>query len=174
MTERLFLALWPNDRVKAQIEAAATGLIFDAGRKVASCNYHVTLAFLGDSDATRRACIEQVAASIRSRSVEFVLTVAQWRRKTGILWLAADEVPEQLVELTRSLQTSLVHCGYSPERRPFRLHVTLARDVARAPSQQKISPIRWSADAISLVSSRLTPQGPQYTVVKEWPLTKPA
>lgn len=169
MTERLFVALWPDDGVRAALLAAAGGLAL-GGRAVAPSNLHATLVFLGNADAARRACIERAIDGVQAMSFQCALTHAEWQRRSRIVWLAADQVPAALGTLVAALQGALEACGHAPERRPYRLHVTLARDVARAPRKQPISPIVWTARDVCLVTSRLGARGSTYDVVRRWPL----
>jgi 2'-5' RNA ligase len=168
MTERLFVALWPDDGVRAQLAEACSRLSLEGGRVIASHNLHVTIVFLGNADAERRVCIEQALGSVRGSAFDFTFTHVEWRRRTGIVWLAADEAPAPLLALVAELRTALAACA--PESRPYRLHLTLARDVAQGPRRQAIAPIRWRTCAVTLASSRLTPKGSEYSVVRQWPL----
>jgi 2'-5' RNA ligase len=168
MTERLFLALWPDDDVRADVARVSARLALD-GRNVPSRNLHVTLAFLGNVAPTSRACIEESIASTRATVFEFALTRLEWRRRTGIVWLAAEEVPTELLGLVDGLNVALARCGRTPERRAFRLHVTLARDVAHGPARQAITPVRWRAKTLSLVASAPGASGSEYRVLRAWP-----
>lgn len=170
MSERLFLALWPDSSARAALDSVSRGLALQGGRIIPAHSLHVTLVFLGGVDAVRRGCIEQAVASVRAEPFEFELTAVEWRRKTGIVWATAPEVPAPLLDLVASLQSALTPCQHSPEPRAHRLHVTLARDVRMAPRRQVIAPIAWRAAELCLVSSTLTPTGSDYTVARRWPL----
>lgn len=171
MSERLFLALWPDEGVQGALDSVTRGLPLKGGRIVPAHNLHVTLTFLGNVDAPRRACVEQAVSSVRASAFEFLLTAVEWRRKTGIVWATAAEIPAALPGLVASLQAALTACQYSPDPRPYRPHVTLARDVRAGPRRQAIAPIRWRCGEICLVSSRRTPVGSDYTLVRSWQLS---
>lgn len=130
----------------------------------------MTLAFLGDCDTARRTCVENAAASSTVPAFSFRLVAIQWRRRTGIVWLTASEIPEPLRQLTASLDRALVSCGYVPDARPFRAHVTVARHVRRLRGKPEMVPIEWCVRDFCLVLSTSTPRGSVYTVVKRWPL----
>ncbi len=168
--QRLFLALWPDDDTRIRLANVGQGLAAAEGRIVAPHNLHVTLVFLGNVEPVRRACIERVTAAVRAGAFELAFTHIEWRRKTGIVWLATEEIPAALLEFVASLRTGLSACGYVAERRPFRVHVTLARDVRKAPPLQTISPIHWIVREFSLVVSQPTAKGSQYVVAARWPL----
>ena len=168
--ERLFLGLWPPVELGAQIASMSRGLALESGRLIAPTNLHMTLAFLGDCDAARRACVENAAASGTVPAFKLHLVAIQWRRRTGIVWLAAPEVPEPLTQLMASLNRALASCGYAPDARPFRAHVSVARHVRRLRGKPTIAPIEWCVRDYCLTSSTSTPRGSDYTVVKRWPL----
>lgn len=171
IAQRMFLALWPNDAVRARLAATCRALELNGGRLIAAQNLHVTLVFLGAVDAARRACVETALSSVRGNAFEFALTRVEWRRRGGMVWLAAPEVPAALRELAASLNAALIPCGHRAEPRPFRLHVTAARDVRRAGRRQALAPIVWRAHDFCLVSSRLTPEGSEYSIDRRWPLS---
>ncbi len=169
-TERLFLGLWPPAAVRAQIASISRDLSLEGGRLIVPVNLHMTLAFLGDCDATRRECIELAAASVAAPVFRLNLAAIQWRRRTGIVWLTASDVPEPLAQLVGSLNCALVPCGHAPDSRPFRAHVTVARNVRRLRGEPCVASIEWYVRDYCLVSSTLTPRGSDYAVVKRWPL----
>jgi len=166
--ERLFLGLWPPAAVRAQIASISQGLSLEGGRLIVPINLHMTLAFLGDCDATRRECIELAAASVTAPVFRLNLAAIQWRRRTGIVWLTASKVPEPLAQLIASLSCALVPCGHAPDSRPFRAHVTVARNVRRLRGGPRVASIEWYVRDYCLVSSTLTPHGSDYAVVKRW------
>lgn len=169
--ERLFLAAWPDDDVREKLTEARDRLGLRDGRPIPAGNLHLTLVFLGSVDPSRRACIEQAAAAVRARGFELAFEHVQWRAKTGIVWLAAAEIPAAVVELVGALHAALAGCGQEAEKRPFRAHITLARNVGRFQRQLPIAPIRWQVEDFCLVASRLKPGGSEYSVRQRWPLS---
>jgi 2'-5' RNA ligase len=75
-----------------------------------------------------------------------------------------------LVDLEREVGARLAPCGFPPEDRPYRPHLTLAR--VREPEGLRTAPlVEGLADrtlgtariaAITLFESRLSPKGPAY------------
>lgn len=164
-TERLFFALWPDDDVRARLVPLAAGY---EGRHVRSENLHLTLAFLGNTDAGRRECYERSAATVSFVPFELILADVQWQRRRGVVWIAAREVPAELMGLVSTLNEGLRGCGYVPEERPFRAHITLARKVRRG-RPVVADPISWRVGRFWLVSSRLAAGGSRYTLERCWP-----
>lgn len=165
---RLFIALWPDAPIRSEIAATVAALDLE-GRITAAANLHVTLVFLGAVDPPRRACIEQALASVEANAFAFTLSRVQWRRGGGMVWLTASDIPAALHDLTAKIHAALLPCGYARETRPYRLHVTAARDVRRFRGSH-CAPIHWRVTNFCLVSSTLTSSGSKYAVVRSWPL----
>lgn len=117
-------------------------------RWVASANYHLTLAFLGN---IRRRDIEQLH-QIALHSIEgmvasdFYLQRLAWfpsALKPRML-VAVPQHCEALVELQQRLSRGLRREGYAVEKREFRPHVTLAR------LQGLFEPADLSAEAVDI------------------------
>jgi 2'-5' RNA ligase len=76
--------------------------------------------------------------------------------------------------LQRDVVRALRPAGFAPERRPFTPHLTLGRlrvpvDVGAACRRQFIgSP--FIVDRVALLRSVLHPEGPEYTILAEFPL----
>lgn len=168
--QRLFFALWPDDRVRAALARLASGLRLRQGRWVRPENLHVTLVFLGAVSADRRGCVEEVAAGVRAGPFDLALDQVGWWRRPQVLWAGASVTPEPLRRLVEGLREGCARCGFSPEERPFEVHATLARKVFREPPPAAIEPIFWAVGAFSLVRSSLSPAGSAYAVVRSWTL----
>src|SRR5688572_9873974 len=143
-TERLFLALWPDEATRVALDGARAGLKWNGGRLVAARNLHVTLVFLGATNRVRRACVEQACERVGASVFELIFQHVEWKSRTGIAWIAAPAVPTGLHDLLASLHAGLAGCDHVAEARPFRPHVTLWRDLTRGERQRQITPIRWS------------------------------
>jgi len=72
--------------------------------------------------------------------------------------------------LARLLSTAAAAAGFSPDLKPFRSHVTVARKVARAPRAIGMREVLWSFDEFALVESRTLAEGPVYSVVESYVL----
>jgi 2'-5' RNA ligase len=168
-TQRLFLALWPDQRLRDELYALTPKAV--SGRKVPRDNLHATLVFLGAVDSDTRACVERVASSIRARQFMLVLDQLVFRPKQRLLWVSASHIPGPLAELVESLQEGLGACGLSAEARAFSAHATLARKVSKGIKSASIDPIYWNVDRFVLVESSTHASGAVYTVLRAWELT---
>lgn len=187
-TRRLFFALWPSQALQEQMHRLARDLVRSGGaRLIPAEKLHLTLAFLGSVDAAREACYEQAADAVRAEP--FTLTLDEtgaWQR-TGIVWVGTPRTPAPLLDLVRDLSIGLARCGHEPETRPFKVHVTVARNArgrrhlardrapesAGAPAADAVHaalPFEWPVDHFCLVQSQMLPDGARYQILKRWPL----
>lgn len=169
MTERLFLALWPGERQRTALARVGKDLPDHGGRATHAEDLHLTLVFLGDSDAERRACAEKVADLVRG--APFVLKLDRYGcfPRARVLWCGASAWPQSLPDLVHALNDGLQGCGFGPERRPFVPHVTLARRARPLPARDIDPPIVWPVTAFALVIAR-PGECPRYWVQRTWSL----
>lgn len=157
-TRRLFFALWPDEPGRDALLAAARDARFaPGGRAVPRHNLHLTLCFLGDTDAATEARARERAALIRHPPVPVTFDALEWWSGPRVLVaVAPDEVAAPLAR------------GICPHIKSFRAHVTLAREVpGPARERAEMTPVAWSCDRFVLVESR---RGAPYSIVGEWPL----
>ena len=93
---------------------------------------HLTLRFLGPTDATRVPALAAALGSVAAASRGFGVTIAgaggfpsEARPRT--IWLGLREGAEALADLARSVDAALEPLGWDRQDRPFRAHLTLAR-----------------------------------------------
>lgn len=173
--QRLFLALWPDDAVRARlVEVRDYVAAHHRGRPVAAANLHITLAFLGSVDADRQRCAETAAAGITTPAFTLTLdTLGHWPRPQ-VSWVGSDVTPDAMNELQAYLRRALGECGFELDNRPFRPHVTLLRKAGGRPGFAPAleAPIQWPVTRVHLVASVTRAQGAEYRIVGTWPLAK--
>jgi len=159
-SQRLFIALYPDKALRQEI-AGLQGLggIMESGRRIPVDNIHTTLFFLGQIDQPSRACIEHAAGDVCGKSFKLVLDRLGYWSRPQILWLAPSQMPHELITLLENMKTRLVKCGVTPDKRPFKLHLTLARKVRKPPPRIKIEPLLWHVKHYSLMESLPSPNG---------------
>jgi 2'-5' RNA ligase len=74
--------------------------------------------------------------------------------------------------LSATLKSETAAAGFSPDLKPFRAHLTVARKVAHAPSALALQPVLWRFDAFALIESHTHPAGPVYSVIESYLLVK--
>ena len=158
---RLFIAVeFPDDIKDALLESAvATEKHFVYANFSRRENYHLTLAFLGETAPGR---IKDVTAAMdRCGFSPFSLTIGgagRFRRDGGdTLWRRVD-APEALFDIQARLSKELISRGFRLEERDFKPHVTVAReavmkDGVRFSDIDFGRPLTFKTDGITLMRS---------------------
>lgn len=170
-TQRLFFALWPDEKVRAGLGAAARRMHRALhGRRTRDESLHLTLAFLGEIDIEALAQLRSAPASIASGA--FTLVIDTWdcwpRNRVG--WAGPSAIPLQLERVVANLTAWLGAIGFELEKRKFTPHVTLVRDAQYAAMPGVLAPLPWRVEEFVLVRSQRLPRGSQYEIVARWPL----
>ncbi|MFC4309448.1 RNA 2',3'-cyclic phosphodiesterase [Steroidobacter flavus] len=168
---RLFFALWPSDDFRAELEAATLSVArASGGRLIPPRNFHVTLLFLGEIPSALFSAIQQAGAALAG-SPAFQLefdNVESWGRK--VLCLTTSTAPAVAIELAEKLRVSLNNQLKHLDDRPYRPHITLARDLPRGLRPQQIQTLRQQVNDFALVESVRDAGGSHYSVLERWPL----
>jgi 2'-5' RNA ligase len=165
---RLFLALWPGEEERRRLAELAQ--LISGGRPVKPANMHLTLVFLGDTHAERLLCYEYALSDFTMPSLTLTLDHFGYWPKPRILWLGPSVTPLALKELVIDLNQRLEGCEFTPERRPFSPHITLARKFpGPAPDHLLPEPIHWAVNHIALVESVKQTDSTHYQVLRRWP-----
>jgi 2'-5' RNA ligase len=168
--QRLFFALWPDDEVRAALDATGKSLLGKRIKRVPAANLHLTLAFAGSVTASVRRCLESSAGAIQL--TPFDLTIDQcghWHRPR-IAWIGPTHTPSGLWSLVGAMRTAFESCGLQAETRPYQPHMTLARKISRLTNDTPITPVPWSIRSFSLIESVTDPRGVRYQRLVSWAL----
>lgn len=170
---RLFFALWPDPTMlERSQEAVRRHVLTGAGRAQRADQLHLTLEFLGSVAESRLHAVHECGARAATAASSFVVALDRmehWHRPQ-VLCLTATATPEPLVTLVERLRTELAARGFRPEQRPYKAHLTLARQVRRPPPIALVEPLAWPARELSLVESQTGPGGSRYERLATWPL----
>lgn len=173
--QRLFFALWPDETLcDALLQHSKPWLRKSNGRVVRQENLHITLAFLGNVDATQQTCVGQMADRVSSEAFRLELNCLAYWPQPRVVWAGTDETPVAFVELAMALQKGARDCGLNIDRRPPVAHLTLKRKVSKALSGEKIEPLDWGVTEFYLVASKTHADGVEYQRLRSWPLLNPA
>lgn len=177
---RCFIALTLPDPVCDRLEEVRH--VLRAGRAVPRENLHLTLAFLDDQPVE---VLEELHFGLSAiRVPPFDLRLAGLGVFGGghprALYAAADNSPA-LMGLNRRVRSAIRKAGIDLPRERFRPHVTLAR--FRQAEMGAASAIAWAmrvhggfaverftVRSFALFGSTLTPDGPVYEVLADYPL----
>lgn len=176
-TRRVFFALWPSERDQEELARhVALALAPGVGRLLPARNLHATLAFLG---AVPQERLEELASLARLLAHGWTqgalgLTFRQlehWGR-VDILVVTGEDAGERAGLLTTALKDACVRSGFSPDLKPFRAHVTVARKVTRAPPERALPELAWQFTSFALIESDTHPSGSVYSVRESFVLGK--
>ncbi len=167
---RLFVALELPETARSALvafrDAAADP---DVWRPVPDEALHLTLAFLGRRPAGEVPIISSVlheAAMVAPR-LELAGSLLLPPRRPRVLCVALEDPDGTLLDLQARVSDELTAAGvYTPEKRPFRAHATVARLRPRARPPRSVSgapvPLEFDGGPLTLFESRLHPHGARY------------
>lgn len=149
-------------------------------------NLHLTIRFLGE---TATELVEPLRLEIEKAlapEVPFSFTIGPPGQFSGgrhpaprILWFGLSAGRDSLERVARTVERAVRCCGFPRERRPWRPHLTVARNPGRSP--QSVTAADWErlgrhcglaglsmkVENVALVESTLRPEGPLYSLVWE-------
>lgn len=170
-SQRVFFALWPDEATRTAIDNFTRDAVAQCGgRPIPPENFHMTLRFIGQADAGALARMRRAAGRVRTEPLRFKLDQLGYWPEPAVFWLGCRKAPDPLLRLVVNLNTELGSEGFLVETRPFKPHVTLARNARHAPDIELMEPVEWSSERFALVASRTLPEGAEYTTLEEWPL----
>jgi len=174
---RLFFALQPTLAQNTGLTEYVAPLIAQLGAQaVPAQNLHVTLCFIGEIEAVRLDALSAAAATLRGRPARLKFDALEYWEAPKILCATASGDASAAEELALALGEVAVAAGFSPDVKPFRAHLTLARKIPTAqaatiPLPLPLEPpIMVRADRFALLSSRREGERSIYSVENSWPL----
>jgi 2'-5' RNA ligase len=158
----LFIAVNFDDTVKNELGGIAGKLKAEAasGNFTATDNFHLTLVFIGETDERGLPLITGVIDSVAQKPFGLTLGgLGKFDRPGGdIYWFGVTPNPA-LSGLNSFLSEGLRERGFDIERRRFRPHITLGRQVIlrsgfdRAAFEAALPQITFEVNRISLMKS---------------------
>ncbi|MBV9166735.1 MAG: RNA 2',3'-cyclic phosphodiesterase [Solirubrobacterales bacterium] len=176
---RLFVALELPEHVRDSLCAWRSEVMADDLRPVAPEGLHVTLCFLGGRPADQVPAIAAACeTALEACSIsELGLQAGLWlpRRHPRVLAVRLADPSATLGRAQGALSDALDRGGwYTPEKRPFLPHVTVARIPARARVRAmelpELPPLVFRAPAVTLYRSRLQRTGAVYEPLASVPV----
>lgn len=154
----------------------------NAVRPVAVSSIHLTVRFLGDLNSDQIATVCDVTSRVTRTTSRFRIRMSGLGafpnlRRPSVIWVGVED-SERCCELANCLEHGLTQAGFAAESRPFTPHFTLARVRARPPQRlfdllnQHSTPCfgAFTVAQVQLTRSELTPTGPVYSSLAEFPL----
>ena len=175
---RLFAALPIPTEVGAALAGRQEGLAGARWRPLESL--HITLRFFGEVSETTAEDINVELSQVACGPLALTLAgVGAFDDRSGVraVWAGVAEDPA-LAQLARRCERAARRAGLSPERRPWRPHLTLAYlsrpDPARVAAWIQVHGLLrmppFRCDAFGLYSSRLGREGSNYRLERRYPL----
>jgi RNA 2',3'-cyclic 3'-phosphodiesterase len=93
-------------------------------------SWHITLQFLGSTSETQYECVVARLRELRAAPVPVELQDLGFFDRAGIFFVGVALTPE-LLALQQKIAAATLPCGFTPEDRPYRPHITLARSKGR-------------------------------------------
>lgn len=181
---RLFIALPIDETIIKNLQPVYSALLqYDDLLKVVEPSlYHLTLKFIGECEGNVARTIESEFASLRFTTPPIPYSVKGIgmfpnSKNPSVLWTAIETDNKLLTQIVAHIQNFAKKYGIKEEDRPFVPHLTIARirkgrklTEAIHKRLQTFSTQEFGQatfNRIILFSSKLTPQGPIYTALKE-------
>lgn len=169
-TVRLFFALWPPEELQGKLAAWAKQAS-GRGRAMRRENLHLTLAFLGDTDAALVPDLLALAAQVRFAPVRLPLDRVGYWKHNRIIWCGASEEPQALVALVEDLRARITAADIRYDPKPFVSHVTLVRNAVGPEPALGWIPLLWEVNDFALVGSERVEGRVTYQVLQRFPAT---
>lgn len=175
---RLFVALELPDEVLDVLEVFAARAEHAGLRDLPRESLHVTLAFLGQRPDEEAGAIAAAVEACAAPVGGLRLGPPAWLppRHPRVLAVDLDDTEGACGRVQACVSDALVALrAYTPETRPFRPHVTVARvkKGARVETSLPEPPVvdTFAATALTLYRSHLGPKGARYEALTRKPLT---
>jgi 2'-5' RNA ligase len=131
---------------------------------------HLTLFFLGEVPDPMLDPIRAALSHVAAPSFPVELDRPEFFRRAGALVVSVVPQPA-LLALAASIPRALASCGFAPESRPYRPHITLAR--LKGPHRLRLDRAPWARPAFRpgefhLYRSHLGKDGARYEILASY------
>lgn len=166
VTRRYFLGLQPPEAIRSQLELLCHTGQFGQGPFHHPLDWHLTLAFLGESEQAPETIMAQLTR-IESPVFELCLDQLDYWPKPRVLVLCPEHPPQALFTLVDALWQGLAPLGFKPEQRPYRPHLTLGRRAGQPERHpwSMATKVCWQVDGFGLFVSDRSCPAPRYQVL---------
>ena len=155
-------------------------------RWVVPDNLHITLRFLGDVDESDATALQDTVRSVTCAHSPFEIEIGRplgfgSKAVPRTLVFELQSTQRRLESLAASIERAVRDCGHAPERRRFCGHLTVARNPRSRRLEgwheflqsSALPGLCFRVESLTLYSSSLRPQGPEYTAVWSQSLAAP-
>ena len=165
---RLFVGIELNDEARAVLSAARAFWEKSAKARFSDeALYHLTLVFIGNVDEERLPALKRTLSRVKWSPFSFT-TGAPDTFSKGILFAGVQEPCEGLFALQNAVTEALREDGWAFEDRPYRPHITLARQAKQTGIPPQIAPARVPVKRFALFESARVDGKLCYTPIARW------
>ena len=174
---RLFVAIRPPAAIRARLLDLMGGVALARWRT--DDQLHLTLRFVGEVDRHMARDVDAALSGVHHPRFSIALNgLGDFDRRGEPATLWAGVAPHEPVRaLHKKVDQALARVGVEPDRRAFMPHITIARLPRGAGPLRSVietsggvaSP-PFQVEEFGLYESRLTPDGPVYTLAERYPL----
>ena len=168
---RAFLTIVPDAQTALAINRWCELCWPSLVRRIPVQNYHMTLAFLGDTDEAALRKLSESLEAFSHNAFEVELNKVGYWSYTDVLFIGVDDIPESLQSLHDKCRQAANRIGARGAAKRYEPHITLARKLVTPPPAPLIEPgFTFAATSLQLWSSVRESHGARYSTVASWPL----
>lgn len=135
---RLFISLQPDQTATHALAQTARQILAPGAALVDPARYHITLAFLGETNCSLLALIEREMRAAAKQSSPFSVALGAVGAFGPVVWRGLQNAPP-LFALADTLRNRLHAAGIALDAKPFVPHITLAYNAALLPNAASFS-----------------------------------
>jgi 2'-5' RNA ligase len=142
-------------------------------------NLHLSLLFLGEVEDREVVEVCRIVSETTQQHANFLMSVETAGcfpnpRRPRVLWVGVGQGAQPLCQIHDALEIPLLDLGYRREERKYSPHITLGRVKSDRPTEKLASALaqhaawkggEFQVRELRVMGSKLTPQGPEYTVL---------
>ena len=186
---RLFVAIDINDDIKEKLSGLGKSISQQCMLRQLDVKWvlpeqmHLTLKFLGEVEEAKslEVCgmVESIAVEKRGFDLEFETVGCFGGRSASVVWVGTGLGGDKLQDLQKDLENKFVSNGWAGDNKRFSGHLTLCR-VKNTKAGHKLKKTCDSykdfkagsvfVDSMVVYCSRLTSDGPAYSVIGKYKL----
>jgi 2'-5' RNA ligase len=137
---------------------------------------HITLKFFGETD--KLTSIEEKLKELKGEFDPFRVSLKgvgafPSPKRALVLWVGIEEGRNELKEIYSSIENKIASLSFEKEERNFTPHITFGRvkkGKYSLPESIEFSFDSFPVSKVTLFKSTLTPKGPIYEIISEFPL----
>ena len=147
-TQRLFIAITIPEHLRLSLMSAQHRLQRELAnyplRWVRPEGIHLTIKFLGETEASRITAIVASLKQISVRHASFELSIGGLgmfpnAKRPSVLWIGVNDETHRLQRLVADVDEAMAKLGWQREKQPFRGHLTLARVKKYAGKRERLN-----------------------------------